>query len=433
LVNAVVGGVFSLASLGIMLIYDAILTLFAVGYTLVAAGVLIAVGRIQKRQQKEVYDQTGIVSGLMTELIRGIAKLRVTAAELRAYSRWSDAFARQRFSAAGALRMNALQVITASSLPFVGAIGIFGIAASGGNAIDVASFAAFNRAFGQFTAALLSLAIAFNSMIEILPLYARLQPILAAPLEVEQHRIDPGELRGGIIVRNMWFRYKENGPWVLEDVEIEVRPGESVAIVGASGAGKSTLLRLLLGFEAPSRGGIYYDDHDLKELDLRLVRRQTGAVLENSDLFPGSLYENIAGSAPLSADQVMEAAQLAGLGADIAVMPKGIHSALAEGGRQLSSGQRQRVMIARALVNRPRLLFFDHAMATLDNRTQAIIRESIAKMSGTRIVITNRLSTLRDTDRIIVLEAGRVVETGPYDELMARRGPFYRLSRQQVD
>lgn len=433
LVNAIVGGVFSLASLGIMLIYDAVLTLFAVGYALVAAGVLIAVGRIQKRRQQEVYDQTGIVSGLMTELIRGIAKLRVSAAELRAFSRWSDAFARQRFSAAGALRMNALQVITASSLPFVGAIGIFGIAASGNNAIDVASFAAFNSAFGQFTAAMLSLAIAFNSMIEVLPLYARLQPILAAPLEVEQHRIDPGELRGGITFRKLWFRYEESGPWVLEDVDLEVRPGESIAIVGSSGSGKSTLLRLLLGFEAPARGGIYYDDRDLSELDLRLVRRQIGAVLENSDLFPGSLYENIAGSAPVPADQVMEAAQLAGLGADIAAMPMGIHSALTEGGRQLSGGQRQRVMIARALVNRPRLLFFDHAMAALDNRTQAIIGDSIAKISGTRLVVTNRLGALRDSDRIIVLEAGRIVESGPYDELMARRGPFHRLSRRQVD
>jgi NHLM bacteriocin system ABC transporter ATP-binding protein len=433
LVNAVVGGVFSLASLGIMLIYDAILTLFAVGYTLVAAGVLIAVGRFQKRQQQEVYDQTGIVSGLMTELIRGIAKLRVTTAELRAYSRWSDAFARQRFSAAGALRMNAIQVIAASSLPFVGAIGIFGIAASSSNAIDVASFAAFNSAFGQFTAAMLSLTIAFNSMIEILPLYARLQPILAAPLEVEQHRIDPGELHGGITARNLWFRYKENGPWVLEDVDIKVRSGESIAIVGASGSGKSTLLRLLLGFEAPTRGGIYYDDHDLKELDLRLVRRQIGAVLENSDLFPGSLYENITGSAALPAEQVMEAAQLAGLGADIAAMPRGIHSALAEGGRQLSGGQRQQVMIARALVNRPRLLFFDHALAILDNPTQAIIGESIAKMSGTRLVVTNRLNTLRDIDRIVVLEAGRIVESGRYDDLVAKRGPFHRLLRREID
>lgn len=431
LVNAVVGGIFSLASLGIMLIYDVVLTAFAASYTLVAAGVLIAVGRIQKRRQQSVYDQTGVVSGLMTELIRGIAKLRVTAAELRAFSRWSDAFARQRFSAAGALRMNAIQVIVASSLPFVGAIGIFGIAAGGGNAIDVASFAAFNSAFGQFTAAMLSLAIAFNSLIEILPLHARLQPILAAPLEVEQHRIDPGELRGGITVRNLWFRYTENGPWVLEDVDIAVRPGESIAIVGPSSAGKSTLLRLLLGFEAPTRGNIYYDDHDLSELDLRLVRRRIGVVLEKFDLFPGSLYENIAGGTPLAADRVMEAAELAGLGPDIAAMPRGIHSALAEGGCQLSGGQRQRIMIARALVNRPRVLFFDRAMATLDHHTQAIIRESLMKMSGTRLVVTNHHNALRNVDRVIVMEGGRIVETGRYDELMARRGTFYGLSRRE--
>ena len=430
-INAVIGGVFSLASLGIMLIYNVPLAMFAVGYAIVAGGVLFAIGRIQKRLQQQVFNQTGIVSGLLIELIGGIAKLRVAAAELRAFTRWSNAFTQQRRSTAGALRLNAVQAIAATSLPFLGAIGIFGIAGSSADPIDVGSFAAFYAAFGQFTAAVLGLANAINTSIDVVPLFSRMRPILEAPLEVEQHRVDPGPLSGAIAVRGLWFRHTREGPWVLENVDFDVRPGENVAIVGPSGSGKSTLLRLLLGLEMPTRGNIAYDDKDLKELDLRLVRRQIGSVLEGAGLFPGSLHDNIAGSAPLSREQVLEAVRLAGLEADIARMPMGLDSAVTDGGSQISGGQRQRVIIARALVNRPRLLFFDEATSALDNRTQAIVQRSIERMNATRIIVAHRLSTIRDADRILVLEAGRIVESGRCDELVAKRGAFHRLARRQ--
>jgi ABC-type bacteriocin/lantibiotic exporter with double-glycine peptidase domain len=219
---------------------------------------------------------------------------------------------------------------------------------------------------------------------------------------------------------------------VLQNISFDMRPGESVAIVGPSGSGKSTLLRLLLGLETPTRGGVFYDGKDLEELDLRLVRQQIGTVLEGSRLMPGSLYENIAGSAPLTADQVMEAVRLAGLDADVAAMPMGLHSVVTEGASQISGGQRQRVMIARALVKRPRLLFFDEATSALDNRTQAIVAESMARMNASRIVVAHRLSTIRDVDRIIVLEDGRIAETGTYDALMASGGAFQRLAQRQL-
>ena len=431
-VNAVIGGLFSLASLAIMLIYDVSLALFAVAYAVVAGGLLFLVGSAQRRLQQLMYNQEGVVSGLLIELLSGIAKLRIAAAELRAFTRWSDAFAQQRISSAGALRLNAVQTIAASSLPLAGAIGIFFIATDRAEPIDVASFAAFNAAFGQFTAAILVMANALNSSIDILPLYARVRPVFEAPLEVQQHRSDPGQLAGHIAARDLWFRYSDDGPWVLENFNFEMRPGESVAIVGTSGSGKSTVLRLLLGLETPTRGGVYYDGKDLEELDLRLVRRQIGTVLEASSLFPGSLYENIAGSAPLTREQVMEAVRLAGLEADIEAMPMGLNSSVTESGSQISGGQRQRVMIARALVNRPRLLFFDEATSALDNRTQAIVAESVAKMNATRIVVAHRLSTVRDVDRIIVLEEGRVVETGTYDELIAKGGAFQRLAQRQL-
>jgi len=365
-------------------------------------------------------------------MLGGIAKLRIAAAELRAFSRWSHAFGQQRINSARSGRLAAFQTIAATCLPTVGTIGVFAIAAGREQPLDVASFAAFNSAFSQFTAAILALAIALSGAIEALPLFARLRPVLEAKLEVDASRSDPGPLGGQIAVRGLSFRYDENGPWILEDVDFEVRPGENLAIVGESGSGKSTLLRLLLGFETPKLGGVFYDGKDLERLDLRLVRRQIGTVLDTSRLVPGSLYENIAGNVPLARDRVMEAARLAGIDADIEAMPMGLETFVLEGGSQLSGGQRQRVMIARALVRKPRLIFLDEATSALDNRNQAIVGQSIAAMNATRIVIAHRLSTIQNADRIIVLERGRVAENGTYGELMERRGAFHRLAERQL-
>jgi ABC-type bacteriocin/lantibiotic exporter with double-glycine peptidase domain len=189
---------------------------------------------------------------------------------------------------------------------------------------------------------------------------------------------------------------------------------------------------VLLGFETPARGGVYYDGKDLETLDLRLLRRQIGTVLETARLVPGSIFDNIAGSAPLTRDQVTEATRLAGLDADIAAMPMGLQTFVMEGASQLSGGQRQRLMIARALVNRPRLIFFDQATSALDNRTQATVGASLAAMNATRIVIAHRLSTIRDADRVVVLKGGRIVETGSYNELVGHDGEFRRLVRRQL-
>jgi len=431
-VNGLISGVFSLASLGVMLVYDASLALFAAGYAIVAAAFLYGLGRAQMRLQRIVYTRKGVLMGLLVEILGGIAKLRVAAAERRAFARWSSGFAEQRANDAWSGRLGAWQLVVATSLPILGTIGVLAIAADGENPIEVAAFAAFNSAFGQFTSALIAFATSLNVAIEAGPLFARVRPVFDAPLEVGETRIEPGTLGGQVAVRNLSFRYAAEGPWTLDGIEFEARPGESIAIVGASGSGKSTLLRLLLGFETPVRGGVYYDGQDLETLDLRLLRRQIGTVLETAGLVPGSLYDNIAGSAPLGRDRVMEAVRMAGLDADVAAMPMGLETFVMEGGGQISGGQRQRVMIARALVHRPRLVFLDQATSALDNRTQAIVGASLAAMNATRIVIAHRLSTIRDADRILVLEKGRIVERGTYDELIALRGAFHRLVERQL-
>ena len=430
--NALVGGVFSLANLGIMLVYDAALAAFAVGYALVAAAILFLLARQKMRLERIVLARKGVATGLMMEILGGIAKLRVAAAELRAFSRWSNAFAEQRAMSGQSGRVAAWQITASTSLPILGTLGILAIAGGGDHLVEVAAFAAFNSAFAQFTGAILNLTTALNLAIDAAPLFARIRPVFEAPLEVDADRIDPGPLGGLVAVRNLSFRYSTDGPWTLDGIDFEVRPGESVAIVGISGSGKSTLLRLLLGFETPDRGGVYYDDRDLETLDLRRVRSQIGTVLETAGLVPGTIFENIAGSAPITRERVMEATRRAGLDSDIAAMPSGLDTLVTEGGSQLSGGQRQRVMIARALVSRPRLIFFDQATSALDNRTQAIVGASLAAMNATRIIIAHRLSTIRSADRIIVLEDGRVAETGTYDELRNRDGAFRRLVQRQL-
>jgi NHLM bacteriocin system ABC transporter ATP-binding protein len=430
--NALLGGIFSVANLGIMLIYDASLAAFALLYTVVAATILYFLNRKKMALDRVVLERKGQVTGLLMEILNGIAKLRVAAAEFRAFSRWSSAFAAQRTIDARSGLVGAWQLIASTSLPILGTLCIFAIAAGGERLVEVAAFAAFNSAFAQFTASILNLTNALNLASSAVPLFARVRPIFEAPLEVDARRIDPGTLGGHVAVRNLSFRYDKDGPWTLEGVDFEARPGESVAIVGVSGTGKSTLLRLLLGFETPERGGVFYDGKDLETLDLRRVRRQVGTVLETAGLVPGTIFENIAGSAPISREQVMEAAKLAALERDIANMPLGLDTLITEGGSQLSGGQRQRVMIARALVNRPRLLFFDQATSALDNRTQAIVGESVATMNATRIIIAHRLSTIRGADRIVVLENGRVAETGTYEELVGRNGAFRRLVHRQL-
>ena len=205
-----------------------------------------------------------------------------------------------------------------------------------------------------------------------------------------------------------------------------------MAFVGPSGSGKSTLFRLLLGFETPESGTIFFDGKDLSRLDLRAVRRQLGVVLQNGALMPGSIFENIVGSEPLTMEDAWEASRMVGLDKDIENMPMGMHTMVAEGASTFSGGQRQRLIIARALVRRPRILLFDEATSALDNRTQEIVSRSLEQLNATRIVIAHRLSTIQNADRICVIEAGHLVQQGTFEELMAVEGPFATLAKRQI-
>ena len=229
------------------------------------------------------------------------------------------------------------------------------------------------------------------------------------------------------------MKYEEKGPTILDNINLKIKKGEYVAIVGKTGCGKSTLMRLLLGFETPNKGAIYYDGRDLAKLDLRSVRQKIGVVMQNGSLFPGDIFSNIIITAPWKTmDDAWEAAEMAGVYDDIKAMPMGMHTLISEGSGGISGGQKQRIMIARAVINRPQVLFFDEATSALDNITQNHVAKSIEKLNSTRLVIAHRLSTIKNCDRILVMDGGKIVEEGTYDELMKQKGMFYDLAIRQV-
>jgi ABC-type bacteriocin/lantibiotic exporter with double-glycine peptidase domain len=272
---------------------------------------------------------------------------------------------------------------------------------------------------------------AIVTVLAIVPLYERAKPILHSLPEVDAAKADPGRLRGDIEVSHLSFSYQAaDGPQILRDLSLSIRAGQFVAIVGPSGSGKSTLLRCLLGFEQPSSGAIFYDGQDMSVVDITAIRRQLGVVLQNGQILPGDIFKNIVGASGLTLDDAWEAARLCGLEQDIKDMPMGMHTVVVGGG--LSGGQQQRLLIARAIVHKPRIIYFDEATSALDNKTQALVSASLEQLDATRIVIAHRLSTVRNADLIVVLEGGLVREQGTFEQLMERNGLFAQLAARQI-
>ena len=219
---------------------------------------------------------------------------------------------------------------------------------------------------------------------------------------------------------------------ILNDISLRIPNGQYVAIVGKTGCGKSTLLRLLLGFEKPERGSIYYDKKDSCSLDMHSVRKKIGTVMQDGKLFQGSIYENIIIADPtLSMDAAWKAAEVAGIAEDIKKMPMGMHTQISGMAGGISGGQRQRLMIARAVAPKPKILFLDEATSALDNITQKHVSDALDALKCTRVVIAHRLSTIRHCDRILVMDGGKIIEDGNYDELIARKGFFAELVERQ--
>jgi len=427
-----IAGLFAAANLALMVWYDASLSLIALVFIAGGALLLTLIAVLRVKRVRLMTDTEGRISGMILQFISGISKLRVAGAETRAFARWAHDFSRQRRFAYRVGTLRNLQTLFNAVFPALGLLLLFGWFSAYRPGLRTGDFLAFLAAYTNVQAGLFQLFAALAAVLEAAPLFERMTPILQTAPELDDSKASPGELAGEVEISGVTFRYQQDGPEILREVSLRVRPGQFVALVGGSGSGKSTLLRLLLGFEQPQSGGVYYDSKDLSTLDCREVRRQIGVVLQGGSVVPGSVLDNIRGAANQSLDDVWEAARMAGLEQDIRDMPMGLHTFVSPGGENLSGGQRQRLLIARALIRKPRILFFDEATSALDNRTQETVSESLARLRATRVVIAHRLSTVIQADCIHVLEKGRIVESGTYDELIKRDGPFAALVKRQI-
>lgn len=435
-ITAILGGVFSLFNFGLMFHYSPTMAWRATLLIVVAIGATALGSWLQLSHQREIATIQSKASGLVLQLLSSITKLRVAGAEPTAFALWAEKFTAQRRLQFRARQIGIWVTTFNAAFPLVAYVVLFWSALplvrNPEAGLRTGDFLAFLAAYGASQGALLATSMALLSTLAVIPLYEQAKPILQSVPEVDRGKSDPGVLSGAIEIQHAGFRYQPDGPPVLRDVSLHVRPGEFVAFVGPSGSGKSTILRLLLGFETLEAGAIYYDGQEIGGLDIQQVRRQIGVVLQNGKLMSGDVFTNIVGSAPLTMDDAWEAARMAGFADDVKSMPMGMHTVISEGGGTLSGGQRQRLMIARALVHRPRLLFFDEATSALDNRTQAIVSRSLEQLQATRIVVAHRLSTIVNADRIVVIERGQIVQSGRYEELLLQPGLFAELAARQL-
>ncbi|MCH5201043.1 MAG: NHLP bacteriocin export ABC transporter permease/ATPase subunit [Oscillospiraceae bacterium] len=386
---------------------------------------------VQMRISRRQMELSSKESGMSYALITGVQKIKLSGAEKRAFARWGKLYAKQAKMLYNPPAFIKYGSVITTLITLAGTFIMYYMAVVSN--VSVADYYAFNAAYGMVSGAFMSLAGITLTIARIKPILHMAKPILDAVPEVSEGKQVITRLSGGIELNNVSFRYNENMPYVLDDLSLKIRPGQYVAIVGATGCGKSTLMRILLGFETPQKGAVYYDGKDLAGVDLRSLRRRIGTVMQNGKLFQGDIFSNIIISAPrLTMDEAWEAAELAGIAEDIRRMPMGMHTMISEGSGGVSGGQRQRLMIARAIAPKPKILMFDEATSALDNLTQKKVSESLDGLKCTRIVIAHRLSTIKQCDRIIYLEKGKIAEEGTYEELIAKKGKFAELVARQM-
>ena len=385
--------------------------------------------RINRRQM----DLSARESGMSYAMITGVQKIKLAGAEKRVFAKWLNFYAKGaelQYNPPMFLKLNG---VISMAIGLFSNIVLYYLAARSG--IGQSSYFAFTASYGMLMGAFMSVSGIALSAAQIQPILEMAEPFLKTAPETSEHKEIVTQPAGEVELDHISFRYSEDTPYIIDDLSLKVRSGEYVAIVGKTGCGKSTLVRLLLGFETPEKGAVYYDGRDINGLDLPSLRRKIGTVTQDAGLFQGDIYSNIVITAPeLTLDEAWEAAEKAGIADDIRAMPMGMHTLIAEGQGGISGGQRQRIMIARAIAPKPKLLIFDEATSALDNKTQKQVSEALDAMGCTRIVIAHRLSTIKHCDRILVLDGGKIIEDGNYDELIEKGGFFAELvERQRLD
>lgn len=432
--NSVISGIFSIFYFILLFYYSWKLALICTLIVIVVMGVSILVGFLQIRYERQLIDLNNMLAGKIFGLLSGVSKIKTSGSEKRAFNNWAGDFSQVRDVTFRKENLGNKMAVFNSTVNIIAtAIIFFAMIKIKGLNLGAGKFIAFNSAFSSFMEAMLQISGVILQLNIIKPLYERTQPILEAMPEFDQDKVDPGELEGNIEVSHINFRYQDDGPLILNDLVLEIKKGDYVGIVGPSGSGKSTLFRLLLGFEIPESGQIYYDQQDMQNVDIRSIRRQLGVVLQSGQLMYGSIYDNIVAANPgLTMNDAWEAARMAGMEDDIKSMPMGMHTMVSEFGGTLSGGQKQRLLIARAIISRPKIIYFDEATSALDNKTQKIVSESLTGLGATRVVIAHRLSTVMNCNKIVVMDRGRIVELGTYQELYEKGGIFTEMVQRQL-
>ena len=399
--------------------------------TLIVQALIIIFSIKQKlRLTREELNANMEVKGITYSAISGIQRIKLSGSEKRIVSRWAKAYKNRAKAAYKVYFPSTMQNELVVAAALAGTLWVYFSGASRG--IELSQFVVFLSAFSIATNNITSLSECAQHLPFLKPSLKLIEPILSETPETSAGKTVVGRLSGAIEMSHVTFRYSEKSPVVLDDLNLKIKPREYIAIVGRSGCGKSTLMRLLMGFEKPESGMVMYDQKDLAELDPASLRRNIGVVLQNGKLFAGSIFSNITISAPwLTLKEAWEAAEMAGMADDIRNMPMGMHTLISEGSGGISGGQKQRLMIARAIAPKPKILMFDEATSALDNITQKKVSDTLDTLNCTRVVIAHRLSTIRNCDRILVMDKGKIAEDGTYDELIAKNGLFAELVERQ--
>lgn len=427
------GMVFSLFYLWRMIKYSGKLTVWALIMSLVFALLSYFLETRSLRYETLQADTSGKAVAKLYQYLGGVDKIRMAGAEERAILEYLIPFTQEQKYEIQEKRITAVSEVLSDVSTYLFSMILYFVIIKKNQDISVGNFMAFNSAFGTFSSALMQLISGCMTIFRLKPIYTRLKPIFDTQPEDDEQKQIVQSLSGSIELEHVSFGYSPEAGNVLNDISLQIHPGEYVAIVGPSGCGKSTLLKLLLGFETPTQGKIRYDGKSLSGLDAHSLRRNLGVVLQDGKLIAGSIYDNITITCPNpTMKAVNEVIEAVGLKADIDQMPMGVQTVLSESGNTISGGQQQRILIARAIMNKPQVLFFDEATSALDNLTQAKVCQSLDDMHVTRVVIAHRLSTIQNCDRILVFNNGQIQEEGNFESLMAQKGLFYNMAKRQI-
>lgn len=432
-INMLFSAVFSLMYLWRMFRYSKKLSIVSLIMLAVCMALIVWIGIVQTKYESEKMEVDSKAQSCMYQFLSGISKIRIAGVENRALYEYLKPYTQSRRINIRKEKMTVGVNTLVGSMDTVFSIVLYYLMIKNSMDLSVGAFMGFTSAFGAFSSAMLQIASSMLTVNDVKPAYDRCKPILETLPEWDEDTAMPGNLTGDIEVNHVTFSYDKDSGTVLNGVSMHIKAGEYIGIAGSSGCGKSTLLKLLLGFEKPDVGKIYYDGKDIDGIDKRQLRKKFGVVLQDGKLIGGSIYENITITAPgTKLERVNQVIRDVGLEDDIRQMPMGLHTVLAENSGTISGGQQQRILIARAIVNKPKIIYFDEATSALDNVTQAMVCETLESLQATKVVIAHRLSTVMNCDRIFVMDKGEIVEEGSYQELMARKGRFYDLAVRQI-